>query len=147
MCNKYNTLHISCFTYLRSPFVIHRVYLKSGSNYYKIRVSQNKIKKQILRYFIRIHRLFLLDFQRLIHTNSASIQAVLDIVGFYQDITGNTNPNLIWEKFNNAKLTKTQPKAPTAGSRSPPPHTDKAFENPVSKELSNTRTCVVPVEN
>jgi len=86
-------------------------------------------------------------FSSLIHTNSASIQAVLDIVGFYQDITGNTNPNLIWEKFNNAKLTKTQPKAPTAGSRSPPPHTDKAFENPVSKELSNTRTCVVPVEN
>ncbi|CAG8525558.1 2084_t:CDS:10 [Paraglomus occultum] len=60
----------------------------------------------------------------------ANPQAVLDIVGFYQDITGNTNPSLIWEKFNNAKLNKTQPKTPTSVPRSPPPHTDKAFENP-----------------
>ncbi|CAI2175069.1 6096_t:CDS:10 [Funneliformis geosporum] len=54
-------------------------------------------------------------------------QAVLDIVAFYQDTAGGKNPNLIWEKFNNAKIAnKTSPSV----SPSSPKAVDKIFENP-----------------
>ncbi|CAG8477323.1 201_t:CDS:10 [Ambispora gerdemannii] len=59
-------------------------------------------------------------------------QAVLEIVKFYQDTRGVSNPNNVWEKFNHAIVPDTSPPAslPTSPHMSEKKFETKAFENP-----------------